>query len=395
MNVNARNKESMRSILKKTLVTLIVLIVFFMGRLIPLYGISIDENYSLFAMQSRSFLSLGMTPWMTAMILWRIFTLGKDQEYQLITENNIYRVKMLLMLVIATIQSLGLLTQLQLMDKSLYEYADFIILNTIILITGAFFSQWLSNVIYLDGLGGNSVLVAATILGNYIPELKIDFLSSLGHSIEISIIFIIVLIVLLFIINFIFFSEYRMYYRQILSIEEVKSESYIPIKIIPAMGMPFMYALSLFTFVKAFLLFLFRFNKFSFLKKVGENLSLSNFTGVILLSLLIFIISIGFAFFNIDTANLSKRMEENGDYFNKINPGRDSYKFINSKVLFFGIFGALFNVIITVIPLILGNLIGVHQITVFGILGGTILIILSIFTQIFQQITVLYRKYKI
>lgn len=395
MNVNARNKGSMRSILKKTLVTLIVLIVFFMGRLIPLYGISIDENYSLFAMQSRSFLSLGMTPWMTAMILWRIFTLGKDQEYQLITENNIYRVKMLLMLVIATIQSLGLLTQLQLMDKSLYEYADFIILNTIILITGAFFSQWLSNVIYLDGLGGNSVLVAATILGNYIPELKIDFLSSLGHSIEISIIFIIVLIVLLFIINFIFFSEYRMYYRQILSIEEVKSESYIPIKIIPAMGMPFMYALSLFTFVKAFLLFLFRFNKFSFLKKVGENLSLSNFTGVILLSLLIFIISIGFAFFNIDTANLSKRMEENGDYFNKINPGRDSYKFINSKVLFFGIFGALFNVIITVIPLILGNLIGVHQITVFGILGGTILIILSIFTQIFQQITVLYRKYKI
>lgn len=395
MNVNARNKESMRSILKKTLVTLIVLIVFFMGRLIPLYGISIDENYSLFAMQSRSFLSLGMTPWMTAMILWRIFTLGKDQEYQLITENNIYRVKMLLMLVIATIQSLGLLTQLQLMDKSLYEYADFIILNTIILITGAFFSQWLSNVIYLDGLGGNSVLVAATILGNYIPELKIDFLSSLGHSIEISIIFILVLIVLLFIINFIFFSEYRMYYRQILSIEEVKSESYIPIKIIPAMGMPFMYALSLFTFVKAFLLFLFRFNEFSFLKKVGENLSLSNFTGVILLSLLIFIISIGFAFFNIDTANLSKRMEENGDYFNKINPGRDSYKFINSKVLFFGIFGALFNVIITVIPLILGNLIGVHQITVFGILGGTILIILSIFTQIFQQITVLYRKYKI
>ncbi|MFL1696438.1 hypothetical protein ACJQWY_06525 [Weissella kandleri] len=395
MNVNARNKESMRSILKKTLVTLIVLIVFFMGRLIPLYGISIDENYSLFAMQSRSLLSLGMTPGMTAMILWRIFTLGKDQEYQLITENNIYRVKMLLMLVIATIQSLGLLTQLQLMDKSLYEYADFIILNTIILITGAFFSQWLSNVIYLDGLGGNSVLVAATILGNYIPELKIDFLSSLGHSIEISIIFIIVLIVLLFIINFIFFSEYRMYYRQILSIEEVKSESYIPIKIIPAMGMPFMYALSLFTFVKAFLLFLFRFNKFSFLKKVGENLSLSNFTGVILLSLLIFIISIGFAFFNIDTANLSKRMEENGDYFNKINPGRDSYKFINSKVLFFGIFGALFNVIITVIPLILGNLIGVHQITVFGILGGTILIILSIFTQIFQQITVLYRKYKI
>lgn len=395
MNVNARNKESMRSILKKTLVTLIVLIVFFMGRLIPLYGISIDENYSLFAMQSRSFLSLGMTPWMTAMILWRIFTLGKDQEYQLITENNIYRVKMLLMLVIATIQSLGLLTQLQLMDKSLYEYADFIILNTIILITGAFFSQWLSNVIYLDGLGGNSVLVAATILGNYIPELKIDFLSSLGHSIEISIIFIIVLIVLLFIINFIFFSEYRMYYRQILSIEEVKSESYIPIKIIPAMGMPFMYALSLFTFVKAFLLFLFRFNKFSFLKKVGENLSLSNFTGVILLSLLIFIISIGFAFFNIDTANLSKRMEENGDYFNKINPGRDSYQFLNSKVLFFGIFGALFNVIITVIPLILGNLIGVHQITVFGILGGTILIILSIFTQIFQQITVLYRKYKI
>jgi len=187
MNDNNLFEKKNKAITKKTirnkiLYTLIIFAVFLLGRRIPLYGVNYDQLGTIDMGVKPTLLALGMTPWMTTMIIWKIFSLGKNPDDVISSDVSQYFKQNMLMLFLSIIQAIGILTQLGTTKYVGHETMFFFEINVMFLIVGAFLSEWLSNLIARYGLGGNSLLIVITILGNYVQEINLDMHMIYNHS---------------------------------------------------------------------------------------------------------------------------------------------------------------------------------------------------------------------
>ncbi|QIL50759.1 hypothetical protein G7084_05195 [Weissella coleopterorum] len=66
---------------------------------------------------------------------------------------------------------------------------------------------------------------------------------------------------------------------------------------------------------------------------------------------------------------------------------------MNQKVLFLGFVGAGISILVTIIPLAIGNLLKVHEIATFGFIGGMFLVIISVIDSGLRQVKTIYYKY--
>ena len=107
------------------------------------------------------------------MILWQLLSFSKKLNISSGAVEVQDRRKMYLTLVIALIQSLALSLNLPIQDY--YSPLLVTILNTLLLIAGAFFLIWLSDLNARLGVGGSIVILLASIILN-IPQ---DILSTL------------------------------------------------------------------------------------------------------------------------------------------------------------------------------------------------------------------------
>ena len=175
------------------------------------------------------------------MILWQLLSFSKKLNISSGAVEVQDRRKMYLTLVIALIQSLALSLNLPIQDY--YSPLLVTILNTLLLIAGAFFLIWLSDLNARLGVGGSIVILLASIILN-IPQ---DILSTLQLvRISTGIILLIVLssIVLTYMMVLMYRARYRIRVHKIGLRSRFKSYSYFEIMLNPAGGMPFMYVMS-------------------------------------------------------------------------------------------------------------------------------------------------------
>ena len=350
---------------KKGLISLFLLFIYVVGSRLTLPFVDLNSRdflggstaYLAFStallggnLRSLSLFSIGLSPWMSSMILWQLLSFSKKLNISSGAVEVQNRRQMYLTLVIALIQSLAL--SLNLPIQQFYSSFLVIIMNTLLLIAGAFFLIWLSDLNSRLGVGGSGVILLASIVLT-IPQ---DILSTF-QLVRIStgmIIFIVLSsIVLTYMMVLMYRARYRIPVHKIGLRSRFKRYSYFEIMLNPAGGMPFMYVmsfLSLPTYIFLLLQALFPqtsvFSEMSAQYGIGKPLWIYSYIAMI------FLFSIAFSFVNMSGDQISDRMKKSGEYIYGVYPGEETGRFINRLVFRFSIIGGTFNVLMAGTPML-------------------------------------------
>ena len=350
---------------KKGLGTLFLLFIYVLGSRITLPFIDLNSRdflggataYLAFStaitggnLRSLSIFSVGLSPWMSSMILWQMFSFSKRLNLASGSTEVQDRRKMYLTFTIALIQSLALAVNLPIKDN--YNTLLVLILNTILLIAGTFFLIWLSDINSVIGVGG-SIVILLTSMIIYIPQDIVQSIQKLGIPMWIIEILVVMGIIFAYLIAIFYRARYRIPVNKIGLHSRFKRYSYFDIMLNPAGGMPFMYVMSLINLPTYLFLLLQLFDpgnpvyqQITIQYAMGKPLWIYTYIATL------FVFSIAFAFVNISGEQVAERMKKSGEYIYGIYPGEDTSKFINNLVFKFAIVGGIFNVLFAGLPML-------------------------------------------
>ena len=301
-------------------------------------------------LRSLSLFSVGLSPWMSSMILWQMLSFSKKLGLSSGTIEIQNRRQMYLTLFIALIQSLAI--SLNLPVQSSFPTVLVIILNTCLLIAGALFLVWLSDLNAQLGVGGSIVILLASIILN-IPQDILSTFQLVRISMGMILFIVLISILLTYMMVLMYRARYRIAVHKIGLRSRFKRYSYFEIMLNPAGGMPFMYVmsfLSLPTYI--FLLLQTLFPKSSVFSELSAQYGVGKPLWIYSYIAMIFLFSIAFAFVNMSGDQISTRMKKSGEYIYGVYPGEETSRFINRLVFRFSIIGALFNVIMAGAPML-------------------------------------------
>ena len=350
---------------KKGLGTLFLLFIYVLGSRITLPFIDLNSRdflggataYLAFStaitggnLRSLSIFSVGLSPWMSSMILWQMFSFSKRLNLASGSSEVQDRRKMYLTLTIALIQSLALAVNLPIKDN--YNTLLVLLLNTTLLIAGTFFLIWLSDINSVIGVGG-SIVILLTSMIIYIPQDIVQSIQKLGIPMWIIVILGAMGIVFAYLIAIFYRARYRIPVNKIGLHSRFKRYSYFDIMLNPAGGMPFMYVMSLINLPTYLFLLLQLFDpgnpvyqQITIQYAMGKPLWIYTYIATL------FVFSIAFAFVNISGEQVAERMKKSGEYIYGIYPGEDTSKYINNLVFKFAIVGGIFNVLFAGLPML-------------------------------------------
>ena len=354
-------------IIKKFLWTLFFLFIYVLGTKLTLPfidmskaaamdGTSTTLNYATALMggnlRSMSLFSVGLSPWMSSMLIWQMFAVSKRLGLSKLPLEVQERRRMLLTLVIALIQSVALVLNLPLQEAAGVDMTTIIILDTLVLMAGTYFLIWLTDLNAAMGLGGSIMIVMASMIA-YIPQ---DIWNSI-QELKISSLWLTLMLV--FSLVFLYLavtverSKYRIPVNKINIHNRFKKYSYLDIRLNPAGGMPIMYAMTLVSIPQYFLLIIhFLQPNNQLIEQWIEALSMGSPAWFILYLLTIFILALAFAFINISGDQIAERMQKSGEYIENVYPGAATRRYINGLVTYFALVGAFYLILISGLPML-------------------------------------------
>ena len=354
-------------IIKKFLWTLFFLFIYVLGTKLTLPfvdmskaaamdGTSTTLNYATALMggnlRSMSLFSVGLSPWMSSMLIWQMFAVSKRLGLSKLPLEVQERRRMLLTLVIALIQSVALVLNLPLQEAGGVDMTTIMVLDTLVLMAGTYFLIWLTDLNAAMGLGGSIMIVMASMIA-YIPQ---DIWNSI-QELKISSLWLTLMLV--FSLVFLYLavtverSKYRIPVNKINIHNRFKKYSYLDIRLNPAGGMPIMYAMTLVSIPQYFLLIIhFLQPDNQLIEQWIEELSMGSPAWFILYLLTIFILALAFAFINISGDQIAERMQKSGEYIENVYPGGATRRYINGLVTYFALVGAFYLILISGLPMI-------------------------------------------
>lgn len=353
-------------VIKKFLWTLFFLFIYVLGTKLTLPfidmskaaamdGTSTTLNYATALMggnlRSMSLFSIGLSPWMSSMLIWQMFAVSKRMGLSKLPLEVQERRRMLLTLVIALIQSVALVLNLPLQEAGGVDMTTIIVLDTLVLMAGTYFLIWLTDLNAAMGLGGSIMIVMASMIA-YIPQ---DIWNSI-QELKISSLWLALMLV--FSLVFLYLavtverSKYRIPVNKINIHNRFKKYSYLDIRLNPAGGMPIMFAMTLVSIPQYFLLIIhFLQPDNQLIEQWIEALSMGSPAWFILYLLTIFILALAFAFINISGDQIAERMQKSGEYIENVYPGGATRRYINGLVTYFAIVGAFYLIMIAGLPM--------------------------------------------
>lgn len=358
-------KNYFSSIVKKGLVTLFLIFIYVLGSHLTLPFIDVNSRdflggstaYLAFStaltggnLRSLSFLSVGISPWMSSMILWQMFSFSKSLGLTSMSVEIQDRRQMYLTLFIALIQSLAI--SLNLPVQQAYSSELILLLNTTLLVAGTFFSVWLTDINASNGIGGSMVILLTSMVLN-IPQDLIEAFRVVHIPTSILVSLGLMGVFFAYVLALVYRARYRIPVNKIGLNSRFKRYSYFEVMLNPAGGMPYMYLMSFLalpTYILLLLQTLFPansvFSEISVKYAIGKPLWIYMYIG------LLFLFSILFAFVNMSGEQIAERMKKSGEYIYGIYPGEETSRFLNRLIFRFSIIGAFFNVIMGGIPML-------------------------------------------
>ena len=353
-------------IIKKFLWTLFFLFIYVLGTKLTLPFINMSKaaamdgtsatlNYATALMggnlRSMSLFSVGLSPWMSSMLIWQMFAVSKRLGLSKLPMEVQERRRMLLTLVIALIQSVALVLNLPLQEAGGVDVTTIIVLDTLVLMAGTYFLIWLTDLNAAMGLGGSIMIVMASMIA-YIPQVIWNSIQDLKISSLWLALMLIFSLVFLYLAVTVERSKYRIPVNKINIHNRFKKYSYLDIRLNPAGGMPIMYAMTLVSIPQYVLLIIhFLQPDNQLIEQWIEALSMGSPAWFILYLLTIFILALAFAFINISGDQIAERMQKSGEYIENVYPGGATRRYINGLVTYFALVGAFYLIVISGLPM--------------------------------------------
>lgn len=336
-----KKREQKSKIIKyKLLYTGLILLLYLIGREIPLYGIDlsayIDKTITAeeLLMQTiggdtyrYSLLALGISPYMVSSIFMQAYAAyKKSSTKEKISPRKTNRMILAGTLLLAVVQAVLHIREL--------EYADvgsplfFVHTVTVVqMVTGVMIIIWLSERNKKYGIGGQTALIFVNIVDGIVASLSGHSIEEIGVPLLLSLMLILVVVVME---N----AELRIPLQRI-SIHNIHADkNYLAIKMNPIGTMPVMFSTAFFMIPQLLIngLFILFPNNTHFLWW-KENLVLTRPLGIVIYILIIFGLTIGFAMLFVSPKELTEQFLKSGDCLLNIHAGQDSRQFL-TRVLF-------------------------------------------------------------
>ena len=302
-------------------------------------------------LRSLSLFSVGLSPWMSAMILWQMFSMSKKLGLGSLPLEVQDRRKMILTFVIALIQALAITLNLPI--QSGVNYGLVLTMNVLLLIAGTFFLVWLSDLNSLFGVGGSLVILMSSMVSS-MPQ---NILKSI-KELEVGPL----LIVALLMLSMVFLAiavrvqraRYRILVNKIMIHNRFKRYSYLDILLNPAGGMPFMYAMSLVSIPQYSLLLLqMVLPKESWIGEWISRFAIGQPIWIFTYIVVLFILGLAFSFVNMNGEEIAEKMKKSGEYIYNIYPGEETSRYINWLILRFAVIGSTYTVLMAGLPMLI------------------------------------------
>ena len=359
-------KISQSIITKRVLWTLFFLFIYCLGNQLVLPFVDL-KNANIFGgaigslafssammggnLRSMSLFSVGLSPWMSAMILWQMFSFSKKMGLKNLPIEIQDRRRMYLALGIAIVQSLAVSLNLPIVSGVNASLAIF--MNTILLIAGTFFLVWLSDLNSLFGIGGSIVILMASMMAN-LPYQIMDSIEKLGIGWNVLLPLILFSLIFLYVSGVVQRARYRISINKINIHNRFKQYSYLDIMLNPAGGMPFMYAMSLVSIPQyVFMLIQFIHPENKWTSGAIKALTVGRPLWLVIYLLMLFVLGLAFAFVNVSGEQISERMRKSGEYIYGVYPGQETSAYINHLVLRLGFIGALYMLFMAGAPMLI------------------------------------------
>ena len=359
-------KISQSIITKRVLWTLFFLFIYCLGNQLVLPFVDL-KNANIFGgaigslafssammggnLRSMSLFSVGLSPWMSAMILWQMFSFSKKMGLKNLPIEIQDRRRMYLALGIAIVQSLAVSLNLPIVSGVNASLAIF--MNTILLIAGTFFLVWLSDLNSLFRIGGSIVILMASMMAN-LPYQIMDSIEKLGIGWNVLLPLILFSLVFLYVSGVVQRARYRISINKINIHNRFKQYSYLDIMLNPAGGMPFMYAMSLVSIPQyVFMLIQFIHPENKWTSGAIKALTVGQPLWLVVYLVMLFVLGLAFAFVNVSGEQISERMRKSGEYIYGVYPGQETSAYINHLVLRLGFIGALYMLFMAGAPMLI------------------------------------------
>ena len=359
-------KISQSIITKRVLWTLFFLFIYCLGNQLVLPFVDL-KNANIFGgaigslafssammggnLRSMSLFSVGLSPWMSAMILWQMFSFSKKMGLKNLPIEIQDRRRMYLALGIAIVQSLAVSLNLPIVSGVNASLAIF--MNTILLISGTFFLVWLSDLNSLFGIGGSIVILMASMMAN-LPYQIMDSIEKLGIGWNVLLPLLLFSLIFLYVSGVVQRARYRISINKINIHNRFKQYSYLDIMLNPAGGMPFMYAMSLVSIPQyVFMLIQFIHPENKWTSGAIKALTVGQPLWLVVYLVMLFVLGLAFAFVNVSGEQISERMRKSGEYIYGVYPGQETSAYINHLVLRLGFIGALYMLFMAGAPMLI------------------------------------------
>ncbi|WP_057876773.1 accessory Sec system protein translocase subunit SecY2 [Liquorilactobacillus aquaticus] len=362
-------KNKKHIFINKSLWSGLILIIYMFGRNIPLPFVNYDD---IFQSSKQSFLlvlsggatganlsqialfSLGLGPWMSAMIIWQLLVMVKRFNLDKLNKRESDFYKNIMTLGIAIIEALGMLASFNLTEKTPLVLTILVVIMS----GGTFFLVWLANINSEFGIGGSVLIVFFGMIGSmeetFIRVFKNSW-AKIPYPLLIALgIFLIAIFIIVISIMF-ERSEYRIKINRILVNNSFGNQTYLPIKLNPCGAMAIMFGLSILmvpNYVVQVLAGIF--SSSNILYWLSQNIGLSSYWGVSLYIATLFGLSFVFGSINVDSEKISENLRNSGDYINGYRPGAPTRDYLQKHVSQLSFVGAVFSSLIAGAPLYLG-----------------------------------------
>ncbi|MDT2459135.1 accessory Sec system protein translocase subunit SecY2 [Enterococcus avium] len=337
-------------------------------------------------------LSLGMGPYMTALIIWTTISMVDTDRINNLSIKQRGYIQRILTLVFAIAQGIALMLKFE----TLVDYKQFPGVNKFaifcmviaILTTGAMFVSWISDINSEKGIGAQSLFILPGLLSN-LPAMLISGQSGTlrldsRYFIGLFIITLVYIIVTIFLYN----SEYRIHIQRT-GIESKFNNSYIPIRFLTAGAMPFMFAVTVFSIPQLFLLND-RWSNTLFSSILSKMFSFNTVEGILTYGIILYALGMGFSYINVRPHDIAKNLKESGDYIYEVVPGAETEKYIKKRLSTIAMVGNSYLVIVSLIPLFIGLKIDIIANLAFYF--GSVFMLIIILDTLTQEIKFIFSK---
>lgn len=397
----------------RILFTLGALALFIVGTYIQIPGTpNLDMSSTAFgtlnaftggAMQKFSIFSLGVMPYITASIIIQLLQMDIIPYFSELKNEGptgrqkINKITRYMGVIFAFIE--GFVFALAFLGSG-RSTIDYMYVATVIT-AGTAFLLWMGDQITQKGIGNGMSLIIMAGIVNTLPSMFVTAFDELilsgdfSQALGIGIFALFVIIYFVVIIGVIFIQEaerrIQIQYANKSTSAFGSNQSFMPIKINTAGVVPVIFASSLLTIPAVIAQFV---NNASFTNFVSNYLTYTKPVGFVIFVLLIYFFAYFYTFIQLRPEELAKNLKNNGGFIPGVRPGKDTEDYISKVLSRLTVFGALFLVIISALPIIFTSLTGLSSSVSVG--GTSLLIVVGVALETYRQLegSLVSRNYK-